>query len=276
MTTSISIEDAVNEDGTCKFCGMPTPFNTLSKFLLARGHVNAAMRERCTCEKATEFYIALDKQQEAVQALKEKEELENIQLENRKVRIANYEKMLGRRFAGRIFENFDKKDNEVTFKICYEFAKNFKNNKGEGLMFLGQVGTGKTHLAASISNYIITRHIIPVKFGNITTLLGEIKNTYEGDSKKAENDIIRELSDVELLVIDDLGKEKPTEWSNSIIYRIVNNRYENYKPLIVTSNYTVEELEKNVGEATTSRIIEMCQGVRMNGRDHRKEKLSRR
>ena len=274
-TNSLSIKDAVNEDGTCKFCGMPTPFNTLSKFLLARGHANAAMRERCTCEKAVEFYKAFDTQQKEAQTLKEKKELEQIELEGRKNRIANYEKMLGRRFAGRTFENFDKKDNEAIFNICYEFAKNFKNNKGEGILFLGQVGTGKTHLAAAISNYIITQGTIPVKFGNVTSLLGEIKNTYEEDSKKAEYDVIRELSEVELLIIDDLGKEKSTDWSNNIIYRIVNNRYEGYRPLIVTTNYSMEELEKSVGDATTSRIIEMCRGVRINGKDRRKERLTR-
>jgi len=272
----MSIEDAVNEDGTCKFCGMPTPFNTLSKFLLIRGRVNNAMRERCTCEKAVEFYKSFDEQQKEGQALKEREELEQIQLESRKVKIANYEKMLGRRFAGRTFESFDKTGNETVFNICLEFAKNFKNNNGEGLMFLGQVGTGKTHLAAAIINYIITKHVIPVKFLNITALLEEVRKTYDKDNDKAENAVIRELSEVELLVIDDLGKEKRTEWSNSVIYRIVNNRYESYKPLIVTTNYKIEELGANVGDATASRIIEMCRGLRMDGRDRRKEKLGRR
>ncbi|QIB68231.1 ATP-binding protein [Aminipila butyrica] len=272
-TSSLKIDAAIGADGACKFCGQHTQPHELSRFLLAKGRIQSALYKRCDCKKAVAFYEALDYQQREAQAVKEQEELEKIQLEGRRARIAGYEKQLGRRFTGRTFQNFDRAGNEKAFDICLEYAKNFKNNKGEGLLFLGSVGTGKTHLAAAISNLIIAQHVIPVKFVNITLLLAEVKDTYEEGKDKSEKEIIRQLSEVELLVIDDLGKEKPTEWSNSVVYSIVNNRYENYRPLIITTNCSVDELRERLGEATASRIIETCKGIRLDGPDRRMEKL---
>ena len=75
-------------------------------------------------------------------------------------------------------------------------------------------------------------------------------------------------------MIDDLGKEKQTEWSNSILYQVINRRYENFLPVIITTNETMGDLERNIGQATLSRLIEMCDGVRMDGKDYRREKLA--
>lgn len=185
---------------------------------------------------------------------------------------------LGRRFQSRTFENFNIDDNNKhIYELCLKYAKNFKEQKreGKGLLFIGTVGTGKTHLSAAIANYIINNHIIAVKFGSVTTLLSEIKSTYGANSKETEAQVIRALSNVDLLVIDDLGKENTTEWSNSIIYSIINSRYEGFKPTIFTTNLQIKELEQTVGEATVSRLIEMCDGILMNGIDHRKIRISK-
>jgi len=180
---------------------------------------------------------------------------------------------LGQRFRDRTFETFvSTKENQLAFDKSIEYAKGFVDEK-KGLIYFGTVGTGKTHLSAAITNYILDTHKIPVKFGSITSLLNSIKATYSDGSKETEHNIIKELSSVDLLIIDDLGKEKPTDWTISILYTIINNRYEDYKPTIVTTNLTINNLEKNIGEAAMSRLIEMCDFVKMNGVDYRKSKI---
>lgn len=178
------------------------------------------------------------------------------------------ESNLGRRFKGRTFDSFDREKFPDAFDLVKAFAENFEQNKGEGIFLTGNPGTGKTHLAAAAANYIIKTFGIPVKFGSFTELLEGIKNSFGGNE-----DAGRELIDVPLLVIDDLGKERQSEWSRSVLYRVINGRYENYSPVIITTNETPQTVEKNIGEATFSRIFEMCDGVSMNGEDYRMKKL---
>lgn len=181
------------------------------------------------------------------------------------------ESNLGRRFRERTFENFDKTQSPEAYRKACTYAGTFEEfaESGKGLLFTGTPGTGKTHLAAAIANYIITGLGIPVKFGGFIDLLDSVKRAFDTDE-----DVITQLSEVPLLVIDDLGKEKQTEWSNSILYQVINRRYENFLPVIITTNETMGDLERNIGQATLSRLIEMCDGVRMDGKDYRREKLA--
>jgi len=188
---------------------------------------------------------------------------------------------LGKRFRERTFETFEIRDyNKKALEIALDYAKNFDSHKekGEGLFITGGYGVGKTHLAAAIANYLISNGIATVIFGNVTTLLGRIRHTYSDGSQYEEQQVMKELYDVDLLIIDDLGKEKPTEWVEEKLYTVINERYENYRPIVVTSNLELEEIEQrleNCGGAIVSRIIEMCRGIKIVGPDFRKEKLTR-
>lgn len=172
---------------------------------------------------------------------------------------------LGRRFKERTFENFDKSLQPKAYEVAYKYAMDFENNNGGGLLFMGNAGTGKTHLAAAITNYIVSELGIAVKFGNFIDILSDIKKSFRTD-----DDIVRELKDIPLLVTDDLGKERSSEWSESILYEVINGRYEDYMPTIITTNLTPKQIEKRFGEAVLSRLSEMCTGVLMNGKDYRR------
>ncbi len=228
----------------------------------------------CDCQKAIEYWDTYNNKMETIR--KECEELADRERRKYQVEELVYKSDLGRRFKERTFQNFTtSKINKDIFEKLFNYALNFLDleKEGKGLLLTGAVGTGKTHLAVAIANHLMYEQIIPVKFGNVTTLLSEVKSSYDKQATESEAEIIKSLSRVRLLIIDDLGKEKASEWSNNIIYTVINNRYENYKPTIVTTNLNIKELENTIGEATVSRLIEMCDGVKVNGEDYRKNKL---
>lgn len=144
-----------------------------------------------------------------------------------------------------------------------------KHHSG-GLYLAGPVGVGKTHMAACIVNSLLDAGE-SVLFGGVVSLLGMIQATYSGQGDEAA--IMRQLSTVRYLVIDDIGKEKVSEWVEQTLYRVIDARYGEELPLIVTSNWTPDQLEKRyptVGAAIVSRLAEMCLYAEMHGKDRRR------
>lgn len=111
-----------------------------------------------------------------------------------------------------------------------------------------------------------------------------MKNSYDADNNISEIEIIKLYEKVDLLIIDDLGKEKPSEWGLEKLFTIINSRYENNLPVIITTNYNQNSLAERLslnGEIETaksiiSRLYEMCYLVKINDIDHRikKKKVS--
>lgn len=152
-----------------------------------------------------------------------------------------------------------------------------QRKNGLGIMFVGTYGTGKTHLACSIAIELIKRKI-PTIYGTAITLLSKVRQTYDSNTNINEWELLDLYSNVDLLVIDDLGKEKPSEWVLEKLYHIINQRYENLKPVIITTNYDSITLTNRLStkdnsstvEAIVSRLNEMCTGIYMNFEDYRK------
>lgn len=255
----------------CPHCGRLLKYKAYSIF----GKLFGTHLESCNCPGA----IA-ERERFYQEQLKKQREEENRRRMERIKRLFSQSR-LGRRFRERTFETFVVREHtRKAFEIALDYAKNFESykEKGEGLFITGGYGVGKTHLAAAIANYLISNEIATVIFGNVTTLLGRIRHTYSDGSQYEEEQVMKELYDVDLLIIDDLGKEKPTEWVEEKLYTVINERYENYRPIVVTSNLKLEEIEQrleNCGGAIVSRIIEMCRGIKIVGPDFRKEKLTR-
>lgn len=187
---------------------------------------------------------------------------------------------LGERFKTRTFENFKvNNQNENAYKLAKGFVNNFEKakEKGLGIMFIGNYGVGKTHLACSIAIELINNGI-PVIYGSSISLLGKIRETYESNINTNEWQLLDLYSNTDLLIIDDLGKEKPSEWVLEKLYYIINQRYENLKPVVITTNYNIDELinrlttknNSSTAEAIISRLNEMCTGVFVNDKDYRK------
>lgn len=174
---------------------------------------------------------------------------------------------LGERFDGRTFATFDKNREPDAYANASAYAEmdNLFTERGNGRIFIGGTGTGKTHLAASITNVLVGREI-PVLFATASEHLTKIKNEFDtpDDGKYLER-----MKGATMLVIDDLGSELDTEWSQSILYDVVNYRYEHLLPLIITTNLSARDIRDVYGERVYSRLLQMCKVVKMYGTDYR-------
>jgi len=130
--------------------------------------------------------------------------------------------------------------------------------EGRGLWFTGDVGTGKTSLAMLVSQ-AAERAGRSVAIYPVARLLAEIKETYDREAGDSYMGLFRRLSSVDLLHLDDLGAEKRTEWVLEQLYSIVNERWQDRRAIVLTTNITdLDALREEVGARTVSRLAEIC------------------
>ena len=131
-------------------------------------------------------------------------------------------------------------------------------NEGRGLWFTGDVGTGKTSLAMLVSQ-AAERAGRSVAIYPVARLLAEIKETYDREAGDSYMGLFRRLSSVDLLHLDDLGAEKRTEWVLEQFYSLVNERWQDQRSIVVTTNsWDMAELREELGVRTVSRLTEIC------------------
>jgi DNA replication protein DnaC len=129
---------------------------------------------------------------------------------------------------------------------------------GRGMWFMGDVGTGKTSLAMLVSQ-AVEKAGRSVAVYPVTRLLAEIKDTYDSDSTGSYMGLFRRLCSVDLLHLDDLGAEKRTDWVLEQLYAIVNERWQDERSIVVTTNIVdLDELREQIGARTVSRLLEIC------------------
>ena len=173
---------------------------------------------------------------------------------------------LGARFARRTFETFDKSRDEQAYQKCLDYSEHYSEDERNGLLILGGYGSGKTHLAASIANRLMDNGV-PVLFDTLTSHLEKLKAEFNTDGKRT---YLEKMKTIDMLVLDDAGKEKVTEWTASVLFDVINYRYEHLLPVVITSNLDSKDLEHYLGSAVYSRLCEMCKGVRTQSGDYRK------
>ena len=174
---------------------------------------------------------------------------------------------LGERFGNRTFGNFDPRRDRQSYEVCHNYANDEEifSKKRNGLMLLGGVGSGKTHLVAAISNALIDRGI-PVLFATFSEHLEHIREEYDHTGQKK---YLSQMKNTPMLVLDDIGKERKTEWTQQILFDVVNYRYEHLLPVILTTNFNADELANHCGAAVWSRLYETCSAVVTSGGDFR-------
>lgn len=174
---------------------------------------------------------------------------------------------LGERFDSRTFATFDKSRDKNAYEQASAFAEseNLFKDRGNGRIFVGGTGTGKTHLAASITNVLIGRDI-PVLFATFSEHLNQIKSQF---NTPEDGKYLSEMKNVMMLIIDDLGAELDREYSRQILYDVINYRYEHRLPIVITTNLNTSGLLQQYGDRVYSRLFEMCEVITMHGTDYR-------
>jgi DNA replication protein DnaC len=205
--------------------------------------------------------------------LKERRQLEKKQ----KIEKLFGQSQLGPKFSKAIFENWEQMPGTQTaFREAVNYVKEQRYKKGEGLLFFGRPGNGKSHLAAAIVNSVIPQNVAAV-FQVVPELLKKIQGTYRSRDKVDETVILNTLCDADLVVLDDLGAERLTDWTQEKIYQVINSLYINEKPVIITTNVNLEtEFEDRVGARIYDRVIEMCRLVEIKGWSYRQKIAERR
>jgi DNA replication protein DnaC len=171
-----------------------------------------------------------------------------------------------------------------------KFAQEYDPGDGTGLLIIGKIGTGKTHLAVGITKELILNKGISCMFYDYRELLKEIQNSYNATVQTTELDVLRPIFETDVLVLDELGAVKPTEWVWDTVSLILNTRYNDNRTTIITTNFEdqpaagaggsisparaasrSETLGDRIGERMRSRLHEMCRVIKMEGEDFRQK-----
>ena len=166
------------------------------------------------------------------------------------------------------FEN----DNGRSPQMCHahRYVEQWQTMRAEnlGLFLWGSVGTGKSFLAGCIANALMEQEV-PVRMTSFARILNELNSSFSG-----RNEVVDKLCRYPLLIIDDFGMERETEYVLEQIYNIVDSRYRSQKPLIVTTNLTLDEIRHPQDTAHAriyDRLLEMCVPISCIGVSLRKE-----
>ncbi len=170
------------------------------------------------------------------------------------------------------------------------FVQEFDPRDGKGLLLVGGIGTGKTHLAVGILKELIATRSSACLFCDYRELLKQIQNSYNDSVKATELQVLKPVFDAEVLLLDELGAVKPSEWVWDTVSLILNTRYNDNRTTIITTNFAdepaasvtrslsparaaarEETLGDRIGERMRSRLHEMCRIVKMDGPDFRQK-----
>lgn len=158
------------------------------------------------------------------------------------------------RFQKCSFENFEKtKQKEIVQDYFQNFDKNYEN--GTCLIFIGNAGTGKTHLCAALANKLI-ENVRPVRYIKAFDMLRQFKETYSKKSETSYDQVKKRFCKPDLLIIDEVGVQFGSDAEKQILFEVVNDRYENIKPTIIVSNLSVENLKAYVDDRVIDRMKE--------------------
>lgn len=218
---------------------------------------------RCICKCQVEENKRREEEEQRRKAMERIERLRNSSLIEDKLRDARL----------RTFQQDS--DNKKVFTLAEKYVERFDEmyEKRQGILFWGAVGTGKSYTAACIANELLDRYV-PVVMTSFVKILQNIQGNPEEEKVFMSN-----LNDARLLILDDLGTERNTDYALEKVYNIIDSRYRAGKPLILTTNMTVKEMQENTDiryKRIYDRIFEMCFPVRVAGKSWREKEAAKR
>jgi DNA replication protein DnaC len=149
---------------------------------------------------------------------------------------------------------------------AYEISRQYAADPYGWLVFRGGVGSGKTHLAAAIANEAV-RSRVPVLFAVVPDLLDHLRATFSPTSSIQYDEMFEGVRSTFLLVLDDLGTESATPWAQEKLFQLINHRYNNQLPTVITTNRRLESLDERIVSRIGDRVL--CTIVEITARDYR-------
>lgn len=215
----------------------------------------------CRCEREEEEREK--RKEEAAKDMEKIQRLRNASLLDEKLRGANFGAFKVTKY------------NERNLKLCRRYAMKFDQmvEKDQGLIFWGSVGTGKSFAAACIANYLLDRKV-PVVMTSFVKLLEVFQS-----GRDEETSILNRLGYAKLVIFDDLGAERGTDYALEKVYNIVDSRYRKSLPMILTTNLTIEDMKSEVDmryRRIYDRVFETCYPMQFTGPSWRMKEASRR
>lgn len=150
------------------------------------------------------------------------------------------------------FENFDRRranlplEEQENLERAFNEASSFAEAPKDWLVFMGRNGCGKTHLAAAIANYQLQKGK-PVIFVFVPDFLDHLRSTFSPESKVTYDELFERVKKAPLLILDDLGEQASTPWAQEKLYQLINHRYNDRLPTVITTCLTLENMETRIG-----------------------------
>ena len=270
---NVNFKVITNEGAKCGFCNEKLKPVGLS-YLYANVNHDMVEYERCDCSEAIAFWKQYDSNQnEKEKQRKYREIINKIYKEGCIKRTLKYCD----------FVNFNiNEDNQEALTTLIKYTHLCTENKvKDGIIIYGSIGYENTHLAASIANEIIRNKKIAL-LERTSSITDRIKESFN-KTVTTESEIMELYSNIDMLIIDDFGSETISKWALERLYRIINNRYENELPIVITTRYTREELmekiaieNRKLAEEFIQILYKMCYGISLIKNDRNaKEKASK-
>ena len=160
--------------------------------------------------------------------------------------------------------------------VCQKYVAAFDDLQ-HGILFMGNQGVGKTHLAVGVLRALIARYDLTGYFADYRDLLRDIQNSYNPISQTSEGEILRPILLSDVLLLDELGARRPTAWVQDTVADIINERYNQERVTLITTNFCEPKgsndavsLEERIGKPLVSRLYEMCRLRLIEGDDFRR------
>lgn len=208
--------------------------------------------------------------------MQRKKEAEMHEEQMRRIESLRAGSLIESKYRNANFRNFQRtKANDRAFRIAVRYTERFDEMfcKNQGLIFWGKVGTGKSYTAACIANELLAK-LTTVIMTSFVKILQDVQNPQFDEAS-----YISKLNSAKLLIIDDLGTERGTEYANEKVYNVIDSRYRSSKPMILTTNMTIEEMMQTTDiryKRIYDRIFEMCYPVKMAGASWRQQEAAKR